>query len=118
MNSEGNFGWLSLLQRRAEYARKAAAGARSAAVTKEFEDLAALYDGIAGRTDTATAPEARQIAGRKDPRGELIKHLQSRAHLLMMEARTVTDRRRSDDLRYLSGAYGAEAARLKNDTMR
>ncbi|HUH83941.1 MAG TPA: hypothetical protein VLX85_04995 [Stellaceae bacterium] len=118
MNFESNFAWLSLLQRRAEYARKAAAGARSAAVAHEFEALALLYDGIAGRVDTATPAEARQIAGRKDPRGELIKHLQSRAHELMMEARTATDRQRADDLKYLVGAYGAEAARLKNDNMR
>jgi hypothetical protein len=118
MESAGDFAWLSVLQRRAEYARKAAAGARSAAVAKEFEALAALYDGVAGRTDPLTPPEARQIAGRKDPRGELIKRLQSRAHELLMEARTVTDRRRSDDLKYLSGAFGAEAARLKNDNMR
>ena len=118
MEAAGDFAWLSVLQRRAEYARKAAAGARSAAVAKEFEELAALYDGIAGRADAATPPEARQIGSRKDPKGGLIKHLQSRAHELMMEARTVTDRRKADDLKYLSGAYGAEAARLKNDNMR
>ena len=118
MGAEGDFAWLSLLQRRAEYARKAAANARSTAVAKEFGDLASLYDGIAGRADVATPPEARQIGSRKDPKGELIKHLQGRAHQLLMEARTVTDRRRADDLKYLSGAYGAEAARLKNDTMR
>jgi len=118
MNFESNFAWLSLLQRRADYARKAAAGARSAAVAQELEELALLYDGIAGRVDAPTPPVARQIAGRKDPKGELIKHLQSRARELMMDGRTAGDRQRADDLKYLAGAYGAEAARLKNDNVR
>jgi hypothetical protein len=113
------FAWLSLLQRRAEYARKSAASARSTAVAKEFEELALLYDGIAGREQAKDrpAPGARSAIARGDPKSELIKHLQSRSHQLMMDARTVTDRKRADDLKYLAGAYGAEAVRVKNDGM-
>jgi hypothetical protein len=118
MQSDGDFAWLSLLQRRAEFARKSAAGARSAAVAKELNALAQLYDAIAGRADAAVSPAARQIGSKNDPKGDLIKHLQARANQLLMEARTVTDRKRSDELKYLSGAYGAEAVRLKNDNMR
>ena len=118
MGSDSEFAWLSLLQRRAEFARKSAASARSDAVAKEFNALAALYDAIAGRADASASPEARVIGSRHDPKGDLIKHLQSRASELMMQARTVTDRKKADDLKYLSGAYGAEAARLKNDGIR
>lgn len=118
MQAEGDFAWLSLLQRRAEFARKSAGGARSPAVAKELNQLAQLYDAIAGRAEAAMSPEARQIGGRSDPKGDLIKHLQARANQLMMEARTVSDRKRADELKYLSGAYGAEAVRLKNDGMR
>jgi hypothetical protein len=118
MEQGGDFAWLSLLQRRAEYARKAAASARSEAVAKEFTELAALYDGIAGRAQAETPPEAKQIGSREDSRIDLIKHLQLRAHRFMLDARGVSDRKRADELRYLSGAFGAEAVRLKNDNMR
>ena len=118
MDARGDFAWLSLLQRRAEYARKAAASARSEAVAKEFAELAALYDGIAGRTQAETPSEAKQIGKHEDAKTDLIKHLQARAHRFMLEARGVNDRKRADDLKYLSGAFGAEAVRLKNDNMR
>lgn len=109
-----NFGWLSLLQRRADYARKVAAAARSPAVAKEFEDLATLYDGLMEGRPPAGANSFAQ----SDPKHSLIRHLQARASQLLMDARSIADKTRADDLKYLAGVFGAEAARVKNDDMR
>ncbi len=119
MVDEVDFGWLSLLQRRADFVRKAAAGARSPGVAKEFEELAQLYDGIAGRAEAEAARQAGdKVAWRADPKSTLIKHLLSRSHEFLSQARTVKDKARAEELKYLSGAYGAEAARIKNDGVR
>ncbi|MGO8920043.1 MAG: hypothetical protein ACLQJR_29435 [Stellaceae bacterium] len=114
METGVDFGWMSLLQRRADYARKTAASARTPAIAKEFEELAALYD---------TLMEGQTPAGAKsitptDPKGGLIRHLQARAVQFLMDARGISDKARADDLRYLGGVFGAEAARLKNDGVR
>lgn len=113
MEADVDFGWVSLLQKRADYARKSAASARTPEIAKEFEDLAGLYE---------TLMEG-QIPGSKyfiqvDPKIGLLRHLQARANQLLGDARTLADRGRADDLRYLAGVYGAEAARLKNDGVR
>jgi hypothetical protein len=50
-----HFGWLSQLQKRADYARKSALGARTATIAKELAELAALYDGVAGRAEAEDA---------------------------------------------------------------
>ncbi len=110
---------MSLLQKRADYARRAAAGARSEKVAKEFEELAQLYDGIAGRAEAEAARQSGdKAAWRADPKSTLIKHLLARSHDFLSQARAVKDKVRADELKYLSGAYGAEAARIKNDGIR
>jgi hypothetical protein len=114
MEAEVDFGWVSLLQKRADYARKSAASARSQFSAKELEDLAAVY---------ATLMEGKIPTGAKsitlgNPRSGLIRHLQTRASQYLMDARTIKDKARADDLRYLAGVFGAEAVRLKNDSVR
>jgi hypothetical protein len=113
MDGGVDFGWMSLLQRRADYARKAAASARTPEIAKEFEELAGLYEGLM---------EGKLPAGKSflqaDPKSSLIRHLQSRASQLMMDARNTADKKRADGLHYLAGVFGAEAARFKNDGIR
>lgn len=114
MEAGVDFGWMSLLQRRADYARKAAGSARTPDIAKEFEELAALYDQLM----EGQIPTGVKSFSPTDPKGGLIRHLQARASQLMMDARATTDKRRADDLHYLSGVFGAEAARFKNDSVR
>jgi hypothetical protein len=117
-----DFAWLSQLQRRADYARKSALGARTPAIARELAELAALYDSVAGRTEV----EAEREASRKgaallrvdEGKDDLIRHLMSRAAGLLVEARNQSDEKRADELKYLAGVYGAEAARLKTNSMR
>jgi len=119
MADEVDFGWLSLLQRRADFIRRSAAGARSPGIAKEFEELAALYDGVAGRAEAEAARQAGdKAAWRSDPKSTLIKHLLSRSHDFLSQARNTKDKARAEELKYLSGAYGAEASRIKNDGIR
>jgi hypothetical protein len=109
-----DFGWISLLQRRADYARKSVAAARTPEIAKEFEDLAELYEALMEGEVPATA----KAIARAEPKTGLIQHLQARGNQLLMDARAITDKKRADDLRYLAGVYGAEAARLKSDGTR
>lgn len=109
-----DFAWMSLLQRRADYARKAAASARTQEIAKEFEELAALYEALM----EGEVPASAKAIARSEPKSGLIQHLQARASQLLMDARAIADKKRADDLRYLGGVYGAEAARLKNDGVR
>jgi hypothetical protein len=122
MDATGDFAWLSLLQRRADYARKAAIGARTPNIAKELSELAALYDDIAGRAEVESARPAVGGIDRRVARGnvqdELVRHLLSRSHDFLAKARTLTDKGRAEELKYLAGVYGAEAARLKTDRMR
>lgn len=111
MESGGEFAWMSLLQRRADFARKSAAAARTPSIAREFEELAALYN---------EAMEARHTLP-SDAKDEIIRHLQTRAGQFLSEARDLTSRsdsKRADELKYLAGALGAEASRLKNDGTR
>ncbi|HXY98541.1 MAG TPA: hypothetical protein VEI03_00985 [Stellaceae bacterium] len=113
MEAGVDFGWMSLLQRRADYARKTAASARTPGIAKEFEDLTALYEKLMeGRVPAAPAFTSG------DPKSGLIRHLQARASQFLMDARSIADKARADELRYLAGVFGAEAARLKNDAVR
>jgi hypothetical protein len=116
MESAGDFAWLSLLQRRADYARKSAAGARTPGIAKELGELAELYDGASGRAE-AEAPANDRRAPPRDKDG-LVQHLMSRSHELLGQARNLSDKNRADELKYLAGVYGAEAARLKTDKLR
>jgi hypothetical protein len=122
MDTTGDFAWLSLLQRRADYARKAATGARTPNIAKELSELAALYDDIAGRAEVEAARPAVGGIDRRVARGnaqdELVRHLLSRSHDFLAKARSLTDKGRAEELKYLAGVYGAEAARLKTDRMR
>jgi predicted kinase len=102
---------MSLLQRRADFARKAAEGARSPTVAHEFEELAAVYNG---------AMEAKHTQP-EDAKSDILRHLHLRANQFLTEARGLTSRSdsaRADELKYLAGAFGAEASRLKNDAVR
>jgi hypothetical protein len=111
MEQADAFAWLSLLQRRADYARKAASGARSPDIAHEFEELAALY---------TEAMEAKHTPP-AEAKDEIVKHLQHRASQFLTDARALTTKseaRRADDLKYLAGVFGAEASRLKNDAAR
>jgi hypothetical protein len=106
-----SFGWVSMLQRRADYARKAAASARSPNVAHEFEELAALYQEAMEAQHTPPA----------EARDEIVRHLHLRANNFLTEARRLTaksEAKRADDLKFLAGAFGAEASRLKNDASR
>jgi len=114
MEAEVDFAWISLLQRRADYARKTAASAPRPAVAKELEELAALYDALMEGKIPAGAKSITSV----DPKGGLIRHLQARANQYLMDARTISNKACADDLRYLAGVFGAEAARLKNDGVR
>jgi hypothetical protein len=109
-----DFAWLSQLQKRADYARKSAQGARTHRIAQELAELASLYDGVAGRAETEVARHAtdKRRAPRADKDG-LICHLMSRSHELLGHARNLSDKKHADDLKYLAGVYGAEAARLK-----
>lgn len=119
MDEGVDFAWLSLLQKRADYARKAAASARTEFLAEELQEMAAFYDGIAGRAEANAARAALdKSVVRSDPKVALIKHLQTKSHEFLSKARTVKDKKRADELKYLSGAYGAEAARVKNDGLR
>jgi hypothetical protein len=109
-----DFAWLSLLQKRADYARKSAQGARTDHIAQELSALASLYDGVAGRANA----EVQRLAtdkGRAPPSDKdgLIRHLMSRSHELLGQARNLNDKKYADELKYLAGVYGAEAARLK-----
>ncbi len=106
-------GWMSLLQRRADYARRTAASARTPSIAKEFEELVALYDTLM----EGLIPGAKSFA-QGDPKSGLIRYLQARASQFLMDARTIGDKTRADELRYLAGVMGAEAARFKNDSVR
>lgn len=111
MEQADAFAWLSLLQRRADYARKAAAAARSPDIAHEFEELTALY---------MEAMEAKHTLP-SDAKDEIVRHLQHRAGQFLTDARALTaksDAKRAEDLKYLAGVFGAEASRLKNDTTR
>jgi hypothetical protein len=118
MDTSGDFAWLSLLQRRADYARKVASGARTPSIAKELSELAALYDDIAGRAEVDAASAADRRGTRGNAQDELIHHLLSRSHDFLAKARTLSDKARAEELKYLAGVYGAEAARLKTDRMR
>jgi hypothetical protein len=98
-----------------------ALGARTPAIARELAELAALYDSVAGRTK---AEAERHASGKRRPlvRGSegkdgLIRHLMSRAAELLVEARNLGDEKRADELKYLAGVYGAEAVRLKTNSM-
>jgi len=114
MEAGVDFGWMSLLQRRADYARKTAASARTPEIGKQFEELAALYESLM----EGQVPLGVKAFAKGDPKSNLIRHLQSRASQLMLEARATTDKKRADDLHYIAGVFGAEAARFKNDGTR
>lgn len=114
MEAGEDFGWISLLQRHADYARKSAAAARTPEIAKEFEELTALYEALMEGEVPATA----KAIARGEARSGLVQHLQARSSQLMMEARASADKKRADELRYLAGVYGAEASRLKNDGVR
>jgi hypothetical protein len=119
METAGDFAWLSLLQRRADYARKSAAGARTPGIAKELGELgelAELYDGVSGRAE-AEAPANDKRALPRDKDG-LVQRLMSRSHELLAQARNLSEKNRADELKYLAGVYGAEAARLKTDGLR
>jgi hypothetical protein len=106
--------WHSQLQKRADYARKSAQGARTDRIAQELAELAALYDGVAGGAEAAVerfATDTRR-APPSDKDG-LIRHLMSRSHELLGQARNLSDKTHADELKYLAGVYGAEAARLK-----
>jgi putative protein kinase ArgK-like GTPase of G3E family len=118
MNGTADFALFSLLQKRVEFARKSAASARSETVAKEFEGMADLYEEVLGRAGASAAAPAKPSVSRSDPKSDLVRILQSRAAEFLTKARTVTDKLRADELKYLAGAYGAEAARLKNEGMR
>ena len=121
MDPTGDFAWLSLLQRRADYARKVASGARTPRIARELGELAALYDDIAGRAEVEaanSAPATDRRSARGNAQDELIHHLLSRSHDFLAKARTLSDKARAEELKYLAGVYGAEAARLKTDRMR
>jgi hypothetical protein len=108
MESGGEFQWMSLLQRRADFARKSAAGARTPNIAREFEELAAIY---------SEAMEARHTLP-SDAKDEIVRYLYARANQFLGEARSLTSRSdaaRADELKFLAGAFGAEASRLKND---
>jgi hypothetical protein len=111
---KSDFAWLSQLQKRADYARKSAQGARTVGIAKALAELAALYDGVAGRAEVEVGRHAtdkkRAPPGDKDG---LIRHLMSRSHELLVHARNLSDQKHADELKYLAGVYGAEAARLK-----
>jgi hypothetical protein len=115
MEAAEDFGWISLLQRHADYARKSAAAARTPEIAKEFEELTALYEAL---MEGEVPAGAKAIARGAEPRTGLIQHLQARGNQLLMEARATADKKRADDLRYLAGVYGAEASRVKNDGVR
>ena len=110
-----HFGWLSQLQKRADYARKSALAARTASIAKELAELAALYDGVAGRAEAEAGgalTDQRRVPPPADRDG-LVRHLMSRSYELLSEARHLGDLKRADELKHLAGVYGAEAARLK-----
>lgn len=118
MDSAGDFAWQSLLQKRADYARKSAASATTPGVAKELGELAALYDGIAGRAEANVRQGANDRRAPNDGKDNLIQQLMSRSHELLGQARNLSDKKRADELKYLAGVYGAEAARIKTDRMR
>lgn len=110
MERHEDFGWLSLLQRRADYARKAASAARSPEIAKELKDLAAVYEeAMEHGASAATSAEAKS---------QIVRHLQGRANEFLMEARKMNGKARGDDFKYLAGLFGAEAARVKSDAVR
>ena len=109
MEGGEDFGWISLLQRRADYVRKAAAGAKSADVTKEYEELASLYEDVMER--------AMKPGNTSEARNELVRYLQMRSAQFLRDSHGDPGKR-GDDLKYLAGIFGAEAARLKNDGVR
>jgi len=104
----GDFGWVSLLQVRADYVRKAATNARTPNIGKEFEELASVYQEMMDHADTSDAAEAK---------GKLTRYLLSRAAHFLREARSLTGKA-GDDLKYLAGVFGAEASRVQNHLVR
>jgi hypothetical protein len=112
-----DFVWLSLLQRRAALARRSALAAPTPNIAKELAELAALYEGFACRAEAEAEHQVKAIGqvlpsdGKSDP----VRDLMSRSNKLLEQAKNVSDPRRADELKYLAGVYGAEAARLKTD---
>jgi hypothetical protein len=100
----GDFAWLSILQKRADFARKSAEKAHSPEIAHEFEELAALYQ--EAMDAQKTPPE--------QAKDDIIRYLQARSHEFLLDARGLVDEGRADRLKYLAGAFGAEAARLRN----
>lgn len=100
----GDFGWLSILQKRADFARKSAEKARSPEIAHEFEELAALYQ--EAMDAQKTPPE--------QAKDDIIRYLQTRSHEFLLDARGLADEGRADRLKFLAGVFGAEAARLRN----
>jgi len=105
-----DFAWLSLLQHRASLARRSASAAPTPHIAKELAELAALYEGIGCRAE-AEADHQLTAIGKSD----LVRELMSRSNKLLEQANNLSDPRRADELKYLAGVYGAEAARLKTD---
>jgi len=102
--------WVAVLRRRAEQMRKSAETARTPFIAEELGELAQIYDDAAIRAETQPPlPIAPHM--RPDPRAEMIQYVQHRAHLYLVQSRT--NLRQAEELKFLSGAFGAEAARLR-----
>jgi hypothetical protein len=102
--------WISLLQRRAEHLRQSAAAARTPYIAQELGELALIYADAATRAETQPPPPVAPHL-RPDPRAELIQHLKHRGNQFLVRART--DPPRAEELKFLAGAFGAEAVRLR-----
>lgn len=108
--------WPSILKERAEHLRSVALSARVAAISRELDELAELYEDTAGRL-AARAAIALHVTSRwprSDVKDELVTHLQQKAHDFLRQAWTTADRSQADHLRSLSASFGAEAARLQS----
>lgn len=114
MDTGIDFGWMSLLQKRTDYVRKMVTTARTPEIAKEFEELAELYQTLMDGQTPMLAKYFLQM----EPKIALLHHLQARASQLLADAREIADKGWADDLRYLAGVYGAEAARFKNGGVR
>jgi hypothetical protein len=114
---DANIVWVSLLQRRVSLARRSALAAPTPHIAKELAELAALYEGVAGRAEAEAEHHVtaipRMLPG--DCKSDLVRVLMSRSNKLIEQANNLSDPRRADELKYLAGVYGAEAARLKTD---
>jgi hypothetical protein len=94
----------------ASLARRSALAAPTPHIANELAELAALYEGVACRAE-AEAEHQMKAIGKSD----LVRDLMSRSNKLLEQAKNLSDPRRADELKYLAGVYGAEAARLKTD---